>query len=212
MATTPAVCEHVHLPMQSGSTRTLRRMLRRYTREEYLACVDRLRLAVPGVALTTDVIVGFPGETEADFAETLSAVEQVGFDDAYTFKFSLRAGTPAERLPASDTVSEADMSARLAALITTVRRGARVRNFGLLGTCHEVLVEKPAKRGEAVQARTRDFKTVLLAPEEAEVGRYYTVRLVGTTGSTFTGTVVADRDRPARGALPMAAAPLAVAG
>jgi len=212
LATTPAVCEHVHLPMQSGSTRTLRRMLRRYTREEYLACVDRLRLAIPGVALTTDVIVGFPGETDADFAETLSAVESIGFEDAYTFKFSLRAGTPAERFPATDTVADTDMSARLATLIATVRRGARARNFALLGTYHEVLVEKPAKRGEAVQARTRDFKTVLLPPDEAEVGRYYMVRLVGTTGSTFTGTVVTDRDARGTRALPMASIPLAAAG
>ncbi|MEP6692963.1 MAG: tRNA (N6-isopentenyl adenosine(37)-C2)-methylthiotransferase MiaB, partial [Gemmatimonadaceae bacterium] len=83
MATTPAVCEHVHLPMQSGSTRMLKRMLRRYTREGYLECVARLRSAVPGLALTTDIIVGFPGETEAEFEETLSAVREIGFDDGY---------------------------------------------------------------------------------------------------------------------------------
>jgi tRNA-2-methylthio-N6-dimethylallyladenosine synthase len=212
LASTPAVCEHVHLPMQSGSTRTLRRMLRRYSREQYLDCVDRLRLAVPGVALTTDVIVGFPGETDDDFAETLSAIESVGFDDAYTFKFSLRAGTPATRFASSETVPDSEASARLASLIATVRRGARVRNIALLGTQHEVLVEKLAKRGEAVQARTRDFKTVLLSPEEAGVGQYYTVRLTGTTGSTFTGTVVTKADeRPTR-RLPMAASPLATVG
>jgi len=207
------VCEHVHLPMQSGSTRTLRRMLRRYSREEYFDCVDRLRNAIPGLTLTTDVIVGFPGETDDDFAETLSAVEHVRFDDAYTFKFSPRAGTPATRFPASDTVSDSDATARLSALIATVRRGSRARNAGLLGTQHEVLVEKPAKRGGALQARTRDFKTVLLAPEEAEIGRYYTVRLTGTTGSTFSGTVVTAADvRPRRG-LPLAvAAPLAATG
>jgi tRNA-2-methylthio-N6-dimethylallyladenosine synthase len=191
MADTTAVCEHVHLPMQSGSTKTLRRMLRRYSREEYLATADRLRRAIPGLALTTDVIVGFPGETDDDFAETLSAVERVGFDDAYTFKFSPRAGTPATRFPTSEAVSDADASTRLAALIATVRRGSRARNLTLLGTEHEVLVEKHAKRGDALQARTRDFKTVLLAPDEAQVGRYYTVRFTGTTGSTFTGTVVA---------------------
>src|SRR6476661_10223457 len=94
LAEVPTVCEHVHLPMQSGSTRTLKRMLRRYSREEYFACVERLRAAVPGLALTTDVIVGFPGETDEDFAETLSAVEAVGFVDAYTFIFSPRDGTP----------------------------------------------------------------------------------------------------------------------
>src|SRR6185503_1132664 len=87
MADVDAVCEHVHLPMQSGSTQVLKRMLRRYTRDGYLECVERLREAIPGLALTTDIIVGFPGETEEDFEETLAAVREVGFDDAYTFKF-----------------------------------------------------------------------------------------------------------------------------
>src|SRR5678815_5293072 len=106
LAEVPTVCEHVHLPMQSGSTRTLKRMLRRYTREQYLECVARLRAAVPGLALTTDVIVGFPGETDAEFEETLSAVEAIGFVDAYTFIFSPRDGTPATRLPVELTVPE----------------------------------------------------------------------------------------------------------
>jgi tRNA-2-methylthio-N6-dimethylallyladenosine synthase len=206
MADTAAVCEHVHLPMQSGSTRTLRRMRRRYTREEYLQCVDRLRRAIPGLALTTDVIVGFPGESEDDFLDTLSAVEIIGFDDAYTFRFSPRPGTPATRLPPSETIADDVASDRLARLIELVRRGSRARNVRLLGTRHEVLAEKPAKRGEAVQSRTRDFKTVLLPPEEATVGSYYTATLTGTTGSTFTGTVGATRERAAARALPLAAA------
>src|SRR5207302_2125396 len=95
MAETAAVCEHVHLPVQSGSNRVLRRMLRRYTREGYLEVAAALRRAVPGIALTTDIIVGFPGETEQDFEETVSLVREVRFDDAYTFKYSLRDGTPA---------------------------------------------------------------------------------------------------------------------
>ena len=106
MAEVDAVCEHVHLPMQSGSTRVLKRMLRRYTREGYLECVARLRAAIPGLALTTDVIVGFPGETDADFEETLDAVREVGFDDAFTFKFSPRDGTPATRMPVEMTVPD----------------------------------------------------------------------------------------------------------
>src|SRR5213078_3886010 len=93
MAETPAVCEHVHLPVQSGSARTLKRMLRRYDRRQYLDVVAALRAGVPGIALSTDIIVGFPGETEADFQETLSLVEAVAFDDAYTFKYSVREGT-----------------------------------------------------------------------------------------------------------------------
>jgi len=204
MADTAAVCEHVHLPMQSGSSRTLRRMLRRYTREDYLACVDRLRCAVPGLALTTDVIVGFPGETAEDFAETLTAVEAVGFDDAYTFRFSPRPGTAATRMPEREMVGDTVAQDRLAQLIETVRRGARGRNLGLLGTSHEVLVEKVARRGDAVQARTRDFKTVLLPAADAVVGGYYTAALTGTTGSTFTGTVVPTVARRRGRELPMA--------
>jgi tRNA-2-methylthio-N6-dimethylallyladenosine synthase len=199
MAATPAVCEHVHLPMQSGSTRTLRRMLRRYTREEYLGCAARLREAVPGLALTTDVIVGFPGETDEDFADTLSAVEAIGFDDAYTFRFSPRPGTAATRMPESEMVSDDVAQDRLNQLIETVRRGSRARNLTLLGTSHEVLVEKAARRGDAVQARTRDFKTVLLPGASAVIGGYYIATLTGTTGSTFTGTVAAEAEhRPAR--------------
>jgi tRNA-2-methylthio-N6-dimethylallyladenosine synthase len=194
LAEVPAVCEHVHLPMQSGSTRTLKRMLRRYTREEYLACVERLRAAVPGVALTTDVIVGFPGETDADFEETLSAVEQVGFADAYTFIFSPRDGTPATRLPAELTVPAEVASERLQRLVSLVRAGARRRNLALLGTRHEVLVEREAKRGEAMlMTRTRDFKTVLVPGDASMLGRYLTVELTGTTGSTFTGAIVRER-------------------
>ena len=194
MAEVPSVCEHVHLPMQSGSTKTLKRMLRRYTREAYVDCVRRLRDAIPGLALTTDVIVGFPGESDADFAETLSAVNEIGFDDAFTFKFSPRDGTPATRMPASETVPDDVASERLARLIEAVRGGARARNMLLLGTRHEVLVEKSARRGqELLQARTRDFKTVLVPGDESWIGRYLTVELTGTTGSTFTGAVVRER-------------------
>jgi tRNA-2-methylthio-N6-dimethylallyladenosine synthase len=194
MAETPAVCEHVHLPMQSGSTRTLKRMLRRYTREGYLDCVARLRAAIPGLTLTTDVIVGFPGETDAEFEETLSAVREVQFMDAFTFKFSPRDGTPATRLPASDAVADDVASERLARLIDEVRSASRARNLGLLGTRAEVLVEKGARRGELLQARTRDFRTVLIPGDDAMIGRYCTVELTGTTGSTFSGKVV---DAPA---------------
>jgi tRNA-2-methylthio-N6-dimethylallyladenosine synthase len=204
MAEVPQVCEHVHLPMQSGSSRVLKRMLRRYTREGYAECVRRLRAAIPGLNLTTDIIVGFPGETDADFEETVSLVEELGFEDAYTFKFSLREGTPAERMRPEDFVPDEVASARLARLIAVVRAGARARNLRLLGTRHEVLVEKEARRGEMLQARTRDFKTVMLPPEGVAIGGYYTVELTGTTGSTFTGAVV--QDAPARRLpLPMAA-------
>ena len=193
LAEVDAVCEHVHLPMQSGSTRTLKRMLRRYTREQYLDCVARLRAAIPELSLTTDVIVGFPGETDEDFEETLSAVREVGFADAFTFIFSLRDGTPATRLPAEMTVSQEVASERMARLIETVRGMSRERNLQLLGRRCEVLVEKGARRGELLQARTRDFKTVLLPGDDSMIGRYFNVELTGTTGSTFTGSIVRER-------------------
>ncbi|MDQ6771053.1 MAG: tRNA (N6-isopentenyl adenosine(37)-C2)-methylthiotransferase MiaB [Gemmatimonadota bacterium] len=199
LAETESVCEHVHLPMQSGSSRTLKRMSRRYTRERYLECVDELRSAIPDLALTTDIIVGFPGETEDDFAETLTAVEAVGFDEAYTFKFSPRDGTPATRFPAGDSVSDEVASERLARLIGTVRGRSRERNLKLLGERREVLVEKAARRGGLLQSRSRDFKTVMIPGDASLIGRYLNVELTGTTGSTFIGQVVGQR-----AALPMA--------
>ena len=199
MAETEACCEHVHLPMQSGSTRTLKRMLRRYTREAYFECAERLRRAIPGLALTTDIIVGFPGETEEDFAETISAVRELRFEDAYTFKFSPRDGTPATRFPASDTVPDDVASERLDRLIKVVRAGSRERNLALLGERREVLVEKSAKRGGLLQSRTRDFKTVMIPGDGSLIGKYLQVELTGTTGSTFIGQIVSQR-----AALPLA--------
>src|SRR5215207_6027861 len=123
MAATPVVCEHVHLPVQSGSNPVLRRMLRRYTRERYLEVVNQLRRSIPGITLSTDVIVGFPGETEADFEQTLSLFTDADFDDAYTFKYSVRDGMPAVRL--HDHIADEVGSERLQRLIETVRRNAR---------------------------------------------------------------------------------------
>jgi tRNA-2-methylthio-N6-dimethylallyladenosine synthase len=185
MAEVPAVCEHVHLPVQSGSSRLLKRMGRRYDRAGYLDCVARLRAAVPDLAITTDIIVGFPGETEDDFQETESLVREVGFDDAFTFRFSPREGTGALRLP--DPVPESEAGARLERLIGTVRDVARQRNLRLVGSTHEVLVEKVARRGERLQARTRTNKVVLVDGPEEWIGTYRRVRLVGTSGATFTG-------------------------
>jgi tRNA-2-methylthio-N6-dimethylallyladenosine synthase len=184
MAETAAVCEHVHLPVQSGSTPVLKRMLRRYTRERYLEVVAALRAAVPGIALTTDIIVGFPGETEADFDATVSLVETVGFDDAYTFKYSPRDGTPALRL--KDHIPDAVAGERLQRLIAAVRAAARRRNMALVGTTHEVLVEGRAKRGGMLQTRTRTNKVALVDGPDEWIGTYQRVRFTGTTGSTFT--------------------------
>jgi tRNA-2-methylthio-N6-dimethylallyladenosine synthase len=189
MATTPAVCEHVHLPVQSGSNAVLRRMLRRYTRDGYLEVVRELRAAIPDITLSTDIIVGFPGETDAQFEETLSLIADADLDDAYTFKYSVREGTPAVRL--HDRVSDEVASARLERLIEIVRAQARRKNAGRVGQTHEVLVERPARRGNLMLGRTRANHLVLLELPTSAAGEYHTCRLTGTTGSTFTGAVVA---------------------
>jgi len=191
MAEVPAVCEHVHLPVQSGSSRVLKRMGRRYDRAGFLECVARLRAAVPTMALTTDIIVGFPGETADDFDDTLSLVREVAFDDAYTFRYSPRDGTGALRMP--DPVPDAEAAARLERLIAVVRDVARRRNARLVGSTHEVLVEKVARRGGLLQSRTRTNKVVLVDGPLDWIGTYLTVRLTGTTGSTFTGVPVGGR-------------------
>ena len=188
MATTPAVCEHVHLPVQSGSNAVLRRMLRRYTREVYLEVVETLRAAIPGITFSTDIIVGFPGETEAQFEETLSLVGTADFDDAYTFKYSVREGTPAVRL--AGHLSDEIASERLARLIEAVRLQTRRKNAARVGEVHEALVERPARRGGLMLARTRGNHLVLLDVPPETAGSYHTVRFTGTTGSTFTGAVV----------------------
>ena len=201
MATVPTVCEHVHLPMQSGSTAMLKRMLRRYSREDYLACVERLRAAIPGLALTTDIIVGFPGETDEEFEDTLSLCREVRFNDAFMFKFSMREGTPATRMPAEWAVPDAVVSERFERLMATVRGISREQNLMRLGAKVEVLVEKVARDGTLLQARSRDFKTVMVPAASAKIGDYLMVELTGTTGATFTGTPVRERERAP---LPMA--------
>ena len=188
MADTESVCEHVHLPVQSGSNAVLRRMLRRYTREQYLEVVARLRAAMPALTISTDLIVGFPGETEEQFAETMELVEAAGFDDAYTFKYSVRDGTPAVKL--RDRVPDEIASERLDRLISVVRQQARARNQVWVGSEQEVLVERPARRGSMMLGRTRSNHLVLLDLPGDSIGQYHTVRLTGTTGSTFTGAIV----------------------
>jgi tRNA-2-methylthio-N6-dimethylallyladenosine synthase len=187
MATVPEVCEHVHLPVQSGSNTVLKRMLRRYTRETYLEVVAKLRRAIPDITFSTDIIVAFPGESDAQFGETLTLVEEAGFDDAYTFRYSPREGTPAVRL--RDQVDDALAAERLERLIRLVRDQARGRNIARIGTTAEVLVERPARRGDLLLGRTRTNLLVLVDRSAASIGQYLDLQLTGTTGSTFTGQV-----------------------
>ncbi|MCA9721007.1 MAG: radical SAM protein, partial [Gemmatimonadetes bacterium] len=178
---------HVHLPVQSGADSVLKRMLRRYRRADYLEVVARLRDAIPDITFSTDIIVGFPGETEAEFEETLSLVAEAELDEAYTFKYSVREGTPAERI--RDHVPESVAAERLARLIETVRSQTRRRNMARVGQRHEILVERPARRGDLMLGRTRQNFLVLVDLPPESIGSYHTVRLNGTTGSTFTGAL-----------------------
>src|SRR2546425_127762 len=159
-------------------------MLRRYDRDRYLEVVAALRGAVPGLALTSDIIVGFPGETEDDFQETLSLVELVGFDAAYTFKYSPREATPATRL--KDPVPDAVAGERLERLVAAVRGIARRRNVALVGSTHEVLVEGRAKRGDLLQGRTRTNKVALIAGPDTWIGGFPDGRLPRATGSALS--------------------------
>ena len=179
-----SVCEHVHLPLQSGSTRILKAMRRTYSRERFVALAGRLREAVPGLALTTDVIVGFPGESEDDFAETLAVCEEVSFDHAFTFIYSPRRATDAARM--SEQVAEDVKRERLERLVEVVQRHARVRNQQLIGTLQEVLVEGPSRTdADVLRGRTRTNKTVLLS--DAEPGELVQVRIEAATSQTLRG-------------------------
>ncbi|HSG81243.1 MAG TPA: tRNA (N6-isopentenyl adenosine(37)-C2)-methylthiotransferase MiaB, partial [Gemmatimonadota bacterium] len=162
MAEEEAVCPQMHLPVQSGSDRVLKRMARRYTRAEYLGKVEMLRELVTGIALSTDIIVGFPGETEEDFEQTLSLVREVRYDDAYTFRYSPREGTPSTRMNEDWAVPEAVAQSRLERLIKQVREIAAEKNLSEVGGVVEVLVEKHARRGDVLQARTATNKVVLV--------------------------------------------------
>jgi tRNA-2-methylthio-N6-dimethylallyladenosine synthase len=185
MAECDSVCEHAHLPLQSGSTRILKAMRRTYSRERYLRLVDELRAGIPDLALTTDLIVGFPGETEEDFRETVTAVEEVGFDSAFTFVYSPRAGTEAAAMP--DQIPEEVKRERIERLIETVQRVAAGRNAGRVGRVEEVLVEGSSRTDPSLlRGRTRRNTTVNFAGTAA-AGELVDVRIDNATSTTLRG-------------------------
>jgi tRNA-2-methylthio-N6-dimethylallyladenosine synthase len=189
MAECEAVCEHAHLPLQSGSTRILKAMRRTYSRERYLRLVEELRSAIPDLALTTDLIVGFPGETETDFEETLSAVEEVGYDGAFTFVYSPRQGTEAAAMP--DQIREDIKRERIEQLIATVQKVAEARNRERVGVVEEVLVEGPSRTDPVLlRGRTRRNTTVNFTGP-AEAGELVDVQIEGATSTTLRGKQLA---------------------
>ncbi len=193
----PTICRQLHLPLQSGSDRILKRMVRRYTADSFREKVTMVRNAVPGIALSTDVIVAFPGETEVDFEETLDLMREIRFDDAYLYKFSPRDGTPATRFPEADFIPDEVGADRLQQLIGVHRGIQREINESEVGGAREVLVERRAKSEGDMLGRTEQNKVVAFPaqPSRVPVGSFEWVRLVGTTGATFRGELlVSDRE------------------
>ena len=179
------LCPHIHLPVQSGSTRILEKMNRKYTKEEYLELVEKLRRKTPDIAITTDIIVGFPGETEEDFEETLDIVRKVGFDSAFTFLYSIRKGTPAENFP--DQVAEEVKHERFNRLVEEVNRISAEKNRALVGQVVEVLSEGKSKTNKALYTgRTGGHKLVNFKADEDVTGRM--VKVLITESSTFSLT------------------------
>ena len=186
MAECPAVAPQLHLPVQCGSDRVLARMARDYTVAEYEALVARLRERVPGIALSTDVIVGFPGEDEQDFAATESLLRRVGYASAFLFRYSAREGTRAARW--DDDVPEAEKQRRLERLIALQESIAAERNRQWLGAEVEVLVEGPARRPDGwMSGKSPQLKTVVF-PGPAEPGSLVTVRVEAATSHTLSGS------------------------
>jgi tRNA-2-methylthio-N6-dimethylallyladenosine synthase len=181
-----AVCEHVHLPLQSGSSRILKAMRRTYSRERYAELVEKLRAAVPDLALGTDIIVGFPGETEDDFRETLEVVEEIGYDSAYTFVYSPRAGTEAAAMP--NQVPHEVKIERMERLVELTQGVAAERNAERIGGVEEVLVEGASRTDPSLlRGRTRRNTTVNFTGE-AEAGDLVQVRVESTTSTTLRGS------------------------
>ena len=183
------VCEHLHLPIQSGSTRILHEMNRKYTKEQYIDLANRIKVQVPNISLSTDIIVGYPGETEEDFLETLDLMESVRFDMAYTFLYSKRTGTPAAKH--QEQVSEVTMKERFARLVKVQNRIIKEINDRLLGQVLEVLVEGLSKNsGDMYTGRTRKNKIVNFKGNMELVGKLVQVKIEKVQTWSLEGTVV----------------------
>jgi len=189
MATLPKVCKHMHLPLQSGSSEVLKKMNRRYTKESYLELVRKLRSRVPDVAITTDIIVGFPGETEEDFLDTMDVVNQVKYDAAFTFIYSKRTGTPAATMP--DQVPDEIVKDRFDRLLALVQKHGHEKVRSLEGTIQEVLVEEVNEQDSSlVTGKLANNTTVHFPGDASMIGKLVNVKLNCCKGFYFIGEVV----------------------
>ena len=187
MAKSDKICHHLHLPLQSGSSRVLKEMNRRYDKEKYLNLVEKIRTAIPDISLTTDIIVGFPGETEEDFQETLDVVKKAGYETAFTFIYSKRTGTPAaakeDQVPA-DVTKE-----RFNRLLALVQEQGRIRSSRFAGTVQEVLVEEESKEKGIFTGRTQYNLLVHFPADESLLGTYVNVKLEECKGFYYLGSL-----------------------
>ena len=190
MAAEASVCEQLHLPAQSGNDRTLKRMLRRYTVEKLLEKVELVRRVIPDVALSTDIIVAFPGETDDEYEDTLELMRTVRFDEAFTYKYSLRDGTPATKFPEGDFIAPDVAQARLEGLIDVSRTIQAEINAQEVGRVERVLIERQGRSEGQILGRTRRNKVVVFDGDSARAGEYTMVELQTTTGATFAGREV----------------------
>ena len=188
MAESKKVCHHLHLPMQSGSSRILKIMNRRYDKEKYLELVSKIRKAVPDISLTTDIIVGFPGETEEDFQDTLDVVEKCDFDSAFTFIYSKRSGTPAAKM--ENQVPEDVVKDRFDRLLALVQEKGRKASSRFEGTVQEILVEEESKEKGIFTGRTEYNLLVHFPGCQDLIGKYVKVKLDTCKGFYYFGTLV----------------------
>ena len=185
----PKLCEYLHFPMQSGSNSILKAMRRPYSIEKFRQIIEKLRAIRPDIYISTDIIVGFPGETDDDFEATRSAFEAIGFDMAYIFKYSVRPGTSAE--PEGDPISTETKEARNQVLLDILSRSSLARNQSLVGTTQEVLLEGKAKRGDTMFiGRTRGYRKVIVPASERLVGELVDVRITDVTVSSLNGELI----------------------
>lgn len=188
MAESKKVCHHLHLPMQSGSSRILKIMNRRYDKEKYLELVEKIRKAIPDISLTTDIIVGFPGETEEDFQQTLEVVEKSCFDTAFTFIYSKRSGTPAAKM--EDQVPEDVVKDRFDRLLSLVQEKGREASSRFEGTVQEILVEEESKEKGTFTGRTEYNLLVHFSGCQDMLGKYVKVKLDTCKGFYYFGSLV----------------------
>ena len=189
MAKSEKICKHIHLPLQSGSDRVLKEMNRRYTKEQYLSLVEKIKKAIPDVAVTTDIIVGFPGETAADVDDTIDVIRKVHYDNAFTFIYSKRTGTPAAARP--DQCDEAEVKANFDRVLNAVKEEAMIRNGYLVGRVEEALVEEINAHDDAfVTGRLSNNSMVHFKGDASLIGKLVKVNILEAKGFYYMGEMI----------------------